>query len=230
MPRAARPLEAANRGRSRRCRPRSRPAPSASCSVSTCSMHPFFSTARRWPPTCSRCRSAWPALPTRAAGPRRSPRRGAAGGGVCSAAPSAIFELGDPPDYEPRPGRQRRRPGRGGPAWHRRGLALDLLLERRRPALLYLPFLNYADGNLDAVGDARPPQHRARPLRRRRARRHDLRRQLPDVPAHPLGPRPDAGPLRPGAPGPAAVPRHRRAPSACSTAACSLPATGPTST
>ena len=38
--------------------------------------------------------------------------------------------------------------------------------------LLYLPILNYTDGNLDAVPrDADPPAHRARPRRRRRPRR-----------------------------------------------------------
>ena len=93
------------------------------------------------------------------------------------------------------------------------------------PALLYLPVLNYFDGNLDAVAEMLAHPHtRARPRRRRRPRRHDLRRQLPDHAAHPLGPRPHAG----RAVRPAVARRHARAVaprrrSACSTAASLAP-------
>jgi N-acyl-D-aspartate/D-glutamate deacylase len=59
-----------------------------------------------------------------------------------------IFPLGDPPDYEPAPedsvGARARRVGR--PAWD---VALDHLLADGGAGFLYLPFLNYSEGNLD---------------------------------------------------------------------------------
>ncbi len=63
-----------------------------------------------------------------------------------------MFELGDPPDYEPdaassiaaRAAREGREP---------LDLAYDVLLADGGESFLYLPFLNYADGNLDAVGE-----------------------------------------------------------------------------
>ena len=58
-----------------------------------------------------------------------------------------IYPLGDPPDYEPAPedsvGARARREGRDG--WD---LALDLLLADGGRGFLYLPFLNYSEGNL----------------------------------------------------------------------------------
>ncbi len=63
-----------------------------------------------------------------------------------------MFELGDPPDYEPDAaasiGARAKREGRDA-----LDLAYDLLLEDGGRSFLYLPFLNYADGNLDAVGE-----------------------------------------------------------------------------
>ena len=79
--------------------------------------------------------------------------------------------------------------------------------------------------------DDRPPADRARPVRRRRPLRADLRRVVPHLPAHPLGPRPH--PRRP------AGPRAGRAPADRSHRGhlrpdrprhASSPASGPTST
>ncbi|MGH9032898.1 MAG: amidohydrolase family protein, partial [Acidimicrobiia bacterium] len=63
-----------------------------------------------------------------------------------------MYELGDPPDYEPDPESSVTR-------WAERedrdplDLAYDLLLTDEGRAFLYLPFLNYIDGNLDAAGE-----------------------------------------------------------------------------
>jgi N-acyl-D-aspartate/D-glutamate deacylase len=59
-----------------------------------------------------------------------------------------MFELGDPPDYEPLPSASlaARAAAQGvSPA----ALALDLITAGDGKAMLYFPFLNYADGSLD---------------------------------------------------------------------------------
>jgi N-acyl-D-aspartate/D-glutamate deacylase len=77
---------------------------------------------------------------------------GAALGGRLLHAFGRMFELGDPPDYEPDPATSiAARAARDGrdPL----DLAYDLLLADGGRAMLYLPSLNWADGNLDAAGE-----------------------------------------------------------------------------
>jgi N-acyl-D-aspartate/D-glutamate deacylase len=63
-----------------------------------------------------------------------------------------MYELGDPPDYEPDAASsiaaRAEREGRRA-----LDLAYDVLLRDGGRSFLYLPSLNYADGNLDAVGE-----------------------------------------------------------------------------
>ena len=63
-----------------------------------------------------------------------------------------MYALGDPPDYEPDPSTcLAARAERDGvdPA----AMAYDLLLERDGTAMIYMPTINYTDGNLDSVRD-----------------------------------------------------------------------------
>ena len=73
-------------------------------------------------------------------------------GGRLIAAFDRMFVLGDPPDYEPDPASSiaavAARAGRTPEE-----VAYDVLAADEGRNLLYLPFLNYAAGNLDAVGE-----------------------------------------------------------------------------
>ena len=77
--------------------------------------------------------------------------RGRLGGRLIGAF-DQMYELGDPPDYEPDPSTSiaaiAARAGRSPEE-----VAYDVLAADEGRNLLYLPFLNYAAGNLDAVGE-----------------------------------------------------------------------------
>jgi N-acyl-D-aspartate/D-glutamate deacylase len=69
-----------------------------------------------------------------------------------------MYLLGDPPDYEQPPenalGAQARRQGR-----QPEELAYDAMLSDEGRGMLYVPFLNYADGNLDATREMLTDPH-----------------------------------------------------------------------
>jgi N-acyl-D-aspartate/D-glutamate deacylase len=69
-----------------------------------------------------------------------------------------MFEFADPPDYEPplSAGIQARAEALGITPQE---LAYDLMLADDGKAMLYVPLLNYVDGNLDAVGEMMAHEH-----------------------------------------------------------------------
>jgi N-acyl-D-aspartate/D-glutamate deacylase len=73
-------------------------------------------------------------------------------GGALLAMWDRMFELGDPPDYEPDAASSLAAKAATAGV-HPAELAYDLLASGDGGALLYTPFLNYADGDLDAVGE-----------------------------------------------------------------------------
>ena len=201
-----------SRRRPRGCRsgPRWRRGPSGCCSgcsppstPSRAARSSARSPASRSRPRCARCA-------TRPSGPGSS-RTNAAGGraGGRFVDSGRMFPLGDVPDYEPaaETSVQRLAEARGiDPA----ALTLDLLAENDGRNFLSSPFSNYADGEPRRLRrDARPPRHALRAGRRRRPRGHHLRRQLPDLRALPLGPRPLARPHGRGLGGGALTERDR---------------------
>ena len=78
-----------------------------------------------------------------------------------------------------------------GPAAGRTRLRRDAVGRRPRHALRAVPQLRRRQSRCDAR-DAARSEFRAGPVRRRRALRHHLRRQLPDLSADALDPRPHA--------------------------------------
>jgi N-acyl-D-aspartate/D-glutamate deacylase len=74
------------------------------------------------------------------------------GGGRMVAVLDRVFELGDPPNYEPAPSEsiRARADATGADAT---GLLYDLLLGDGGTALLYWPILNYFDGNLEPAAE-----------------------------------------------------------------------------
>jgi N-acyl-D-aspartate/D-glutamate deacylase len=72
--------------------------------------------------------------------------------------PEQIFDLGDPPDYEPGPEKSiaAEAARRGVQAEE---LVYDLMLENDGKRLLYYPIFNYAEGNLDALRDMILSEH-----------------------------------------------------------------------
>ena len=135
-----------------------------------------------------------------------------------------LFLMGEAPDYEQPP--ERTVAALAPSAGSRRAASPSITCcSNDGRGMLYLPFLNYVEGLARSrLRDDDPPGHPARPLRRRRPRRHDLRRQLPHLEPVPLDARPHA--RDPGSPSQQVVrmqTRRRRGRSASSTAASSPP-------
>ena len=176
---------------------------SGSCSGSQCTLHPLLTNPVYREiadlPLAERVAiDARPGVQGARARRRRRAERAPTLGGRLLQAFDRMFELGDPPDYEPDAG-DRASPARADArAATPLDLAYDLLLARRR-AGVPLPAVPQLRRRQPRRGrrDARAPQHRRRPRRRRRARRHDLRRELPHDAADALGPRPRPRPARP---------------------------------
>ena len=195
--------------------------------------NPVFARDRRaCGPTSRRGRWASRRSASGCSRPRRHAERDRTklGGGLI-AMYDRMFELGDPPDYEPDPSSSlaARAEAAGVAAGGARLRPARLRRRRARCSTRRSSTTPTATSTPSARCCAHP--YTVPGLeRRRRPRRHDLRRQLPDDAADDVGarprPRPDAARRR-RAP---AVPRDGPRRSGCSTAACSPPATAPTST
>ena len=72
---------------------------------------------------------------------------------------SDMFRAGDPPDYEPPPEHSVAADGRRGRDHAGRRSPTTTCSDDGGTALLYVPFLNYADGNLDAAREMLAPEH-----------------------------------------------------------------------
>ena len=141
-----------------------------------------------------------------------------------------MFELGDPPDYEPDAADEHR--GAGEPRGPRtRSSSRTTCCSRDDGrSFLYLPFLNYADGNLDAVGEMLAHPNTVIGLGDGGAHVGTIcDASFPTtLLTHWVRDRVTAGSTFRSRS--SATRARPRAPSACSTAACSRPGTAPTST
>ena len=187
-------IERGERGRPADARRRWPRARSACCSGSRRPLHPFSShpsypRARR---AAARREGGAPARSGAAA--RACSRRSRRPALACSSRPfertlrarrSARLRAADGAEHRRRGGAARR--------LARGAASTTCCSSSDGHALLYRPFLNYSGFNLDAIREMLlAPAHGARARRRGRALRDDLRRQLPDLPALALGPRPHA--------------------------------------
>ena len=177
---------------------------------------------------------------------RRAPRPRRSGSGCIDAAKAereqdkrsgrllegfgSMYELGDPPDYEPDPATSiAARAERSGvdPL----ELAYDHLVADGGRAFLYVPLLNYADGNLDAAGEMLAHPHTVPGLGDGGAHLGTIcDASFPTTLLAHWGRDRTRGRHGAALPGPASTRRTPPARSGCSTGACSPPATGPTST
>ena len=139
-----------------------------------------------------------------------------------------MFELGDPPDYEPDPSTsiaaRAAREGREA-----LDLAYDLFAQDEGRTFLYVPIINWFDGNLDGVGEMLAHPHTVPGLSDGGA--HVGTICDASFPTTFLVATGVATATRAGSTSPtscASTPRTPRRPSACSTAACWPRATGPT--
>ena len=212
-----------------RCGARPRPAPSASSSA--CSARSTRSSATRCSARSPGCSVAEQARAMADPSFRERVLEQARRAPGMLGAWDRMFELGDPPDYEPDPSTSvAARATPGGPRAGRPRATTSLAPTTAGRSSTCRSSTG-STATLDAVRrDARPRAHRARPVRRRRPRRHDLRRQLPHDAAQPVGPRPRRGPPAARRTSCSSTRATPLAPSACSTAACSPPATGATAT
>ena len=160
--RLAPPARAA-RGRERRRRRDDRPGRAARRSGSCSAWSARCTRSSRTPSTARsrRCRSpsgsrSWPTRSSRRGSSRPTPSQrddSQARRARCIHAFDRMFELGDPPDYEPDPATSIAAARRArGPRARSTSRTTCCSRDGGR-SFLYLPSLNYADGNLDAVGE-----------------------------------------------------------------------------
>ena len=115
--------------------------------------------------------------------------------------PERAFPIGARSRLRARRATQRRRHAPRARAARRWRCSTTSLMDDDGRALVLRPLLNYTDFSLDAVREMlAAPDERVGPRRRRRALRHDVRREHADVHAHALGarPRPRPAPARVG--------------------------------
>ena len=211
-----------------RSRRRSRRVRSACCSAFRARINPFITHAAFQPIKDKPLAEKVKAMRTRRSAPRswrESAEREQAhplARGIMAF--ERMFPLGNPPNYEP-PKETSIAASGGALQPQRRRHRLRPAARGRRPRLPVLALRQLCRLQPRSLRrDDRAPGLRDGPGRRRRACRHHLRRQLRDLSAHPLGPRPRQGPLRSRLPGQAPDARHRARRGPDTIAASSRPA------